>query len=58
MRVVVNMCAAEFLRQIDEAKGQTEIEEIGKRLGQLTELMTPVVVWPYVPPPPSPPPYP
>lgn len=41
MKAIVNTCASDLCRQIDAAKDQAEIDEIGERLGILTGLLTP-----------------
>lgn len=41
MKAIVNDCAADLCRQIDAAKDQNAIDEIGERLGILTGLLTP-----------------
>lgn len=39
MKAVVNDCAADLCRQIDDAPDQKTIDEIGNRLAALTALL-------------------
>lgn len=42
MKAIVHDCATDLVRQIDAARGQEAIDEIGNRLASLTALLTPV----------------
>jgi hypothetical protein len=46
MKAVINDCAATLCREVDAAPDQTAVDEIGKRVGLLTSLLTPCPIAP------------